>query len=1302
MFEKKNGKRFLASVMALVMLLSLAPVGALATEDEGQPAENQAVVDTGDTNENTPTEPTKDSDSAEATKSEGGVDEGFSADTDDADTSNDIAVQNLSLNKAPKKHSITAEYWVTNGRASVDGNQSMVINSADFSDNQEKSISEIAPGEGAFPGDQKAVFRFAKVLTGNQKQKEFQEDRTSDTYGKKVESIRYNSSTQKFQYKATDGNWYTFNSHNDQLVFYYLIKTNFVKEISVYITDWPTVEKTNESQYQVNYEVWELPNKDSELTEAIRLEEPTETYYNKDMTVSAIKVAMNDSEQYFVHKVTVDSKNNENKSELTAKNSEVTFSLNLANADSLARNKQITIKIYVTAYKYQLNYEANGGNINDSNYSEAGSYLPNAPIIAPMNVTKTGYTFAGWYTDEECTEGNEWTDSTDSKMPSENLILYAKWDKNSYTVTYKDGDTQSNGVDTVEYNDKVAVRAGLTKEGCIFNGWKSDANNTIYSPGQTFTMPDKDVTLTAQWTKTDSPVVPSTLVKAKFFINLDGKDASNPYGKGDFTKGVEIKNAINLTIFDREKREDISTNKGYIFDINGVEKNLKYTGLLNQKPEDTAINDDINAELPTDKRGSMDIGPDTSREVVWYHVSLCSDGYHVDGYIKNVDITITYDPNGGQLDAEKQVKGKSGQEHQIIETVPTKSGYVFAGWKVNGDSSAKIYKHGESITPMSDLTLVAQWEKDTLVDPSANKPEGITKGDGIADKYQIQVSFEAMNGTFEGCTSPDNQYTTVVTKYDNSTNMPSENGTAKLANEHLKAATPNENHNLTGWTKNSTKCEIPKLNDIVTHGDHFVVTFEKKENPPIVEPTTKINYTINQYFMNGKGEKDSALDKPGTTQSADKDTALSELIKNLAKDQTIGNDKDNYMYVSGKYTTKSESQKDQLITSESKLTEDTTIDLYYYLDNWKDGDSKTPTESDSETDGDGIPDCYQVLVKYQSGDLIKGKIADNARTQEVLTIRVDKQPANKGTVTASGSTATATGSRCYFVNWTNKDNTQVGPKATLGELPFDAVGGETYTFTANFDRSSGGGSGGSNRPKPPVVDIPDDVPTGLNGKDHYAYIIGYGNNDVRPQNNITRAEVATIFFRLLTDETRTANMTKSNSYNDVKDGDWFCCAVSTLSKMGIIKGYEDGSFKPNDPISRAEFAAIAARFDPDGDKTPASFSDVTSHWAKDEISIAANHGWIKGYEDGSFKPDQKITRAETMTLVNRVLNRLPEAKDDLHKDMKTWVDNMDETAWYYLAVQEATNSHYFKNKTSTKFEQWTDLRDTRDWSELEK
>ena len=251
------------------------------------------------------------------------------------------------------------------------------------------------------------------------------------------------------------------------------------------------------------------------------------------------------------------------------------------------------------------------------------------------------------------------------------------------------------------------------------------------------------------------------------------------------------------------------------------------------------------------------------------------------------------------------------------------------------------------------------------------------------------------------------------------------------------------------------------------------------------------------------------------------------------------------------------------------------------------------------------------------------------------------------------------------------------------------------TVSYRVKGSSGGHSGGT-------VTIPDDVPTGLNGKDHYAYVVGYPDGMVYPQKNITRAEVATIFFRLLKDETREANMTKSNGYNDMKDGAWYTCAVSTLSKMGIIKGYEDGSFKPDASISRAEFAAIAARFDPDGDKTPATFSDVSSHWAKDEISIAANHGWIKGYEDGSFKPDQKITRAETMTLVNRVLKRLPETKDDLHKDMKTWPDNQKESAWFYLAVQEATNSHYQKLKKDGIHETWESMRETRDWAALEK
>ena len=282
----------------------------------------------------------------------------------------------------------------------------------------------------------------------------------------------------------------------------------------------------------------------------------------------------------------------------------------------------------------------------------------------------------------------------------------------------------------------------------------------------------------------------------------------------------------------------------------------------------------------------------------------------------------------------------------------------------------------------------------------------------------------------------------------------------------------------------------------------------------------------------------------------------------------------------------------------------------------------------------------------------------------------------------------------YHIQDVKVDRESVG---AVKEYTFKDVT-EPHTIHATFARNSSGGGGGSHKP---TVTIPDDVPTGLNGDDHYAYIVGYPDSTVRPQNGITRAEVATIFFRLLTDETRNANSTKTNSYSDVAAGAWYNHAVSTLSAMGIVKGDSQGKFNPNAPITRAEFAAIAARFDDKANTTAVDFSDIASHWAKNEISAAANNGWINGYTDGTFRPNNKITRAEAMTLVNRVLKRLPETAEDLHNDMIKWSDNSDTSAWYYLAVQEATNSHYYDLKEN-KHEKWSKLRETRDWTELEK
>ncbi len=328
---------------------------------------------------------------------------------------------------------------------------------------------------------------------------------------------------------------------------------------------------------------------------------------------------------------------------------------------------------------------------------------------------------------------------------------------------------------------------------------------------------------------------------------------------------------------------------------------------------------------------------------------------------------------------------------------------------------------------------------------------------------------------------------------------------------------------------------------------------------------------------------------------------------------------------------------------------------------------------------------------------INENVSNFAPVQLTYTVKLTKPetaPGTYGTEDLKGE-KNVPADKALFTNKRAVLNAINSAGAQLKPLDFPKP---SVSYTVKKSSSGGGGGGGGRRP---TVTIPDDVPTGLNGDDHYAYIVGYPNGNVEPNGNITRAEVATIFFRLLTEKVRTANSTQSNSLSDVTRGQWFNHAVSTLSSMGIVKGHNDGRFAPNAPITRAEFAAIAARFDDKNTDTSSKFTDIASHWAKNEIGIAANKGWINGYPDGTFRPNQYITRAEAMTLVNRVLNRLPENSSDLLDSMIKWPDNSDASQWFYLAVQEATNSHYYKTKEN-KFEKWTKLRETRDWTELEK
>ena len=222
------------------------------------------------------------------------------------------------------------------------------------------------------------------------------------------------------------------------------------------------------------------------------------------------------------------------------------------------------------------------------------------------------------------------------------------------------------------------------------------------------------------------------------------------------------------------------------------------------------------------------------------------------------------------------------------------------------------------------------------------------------------------------------------------------------------------------------------------------------------------------------------------------------------------------------------------------------------------------------------------------------------------------------------------------------------------------------------------------------------VPDKLNGDDHFAYVIGYPDGKVHPEGNISRAETATIFFRLLKANIRDGNLTADNEFSDVSDGQWHNKAISTMAKLGIVKGRRADSFAPDASITRAEFAAICARFNTKPVENSGSFSDISGHWAENEIERAAAFGWISGYPDGTFRPDARITRAEAMTMINRVLCRMPQSKSDLLDSMVTWPDNKP-SDWHYLAVQEATNSHDF-NRQGEVGESWTKLTSVPDWT----
>ena len=930
-------------------------------------------------------------------------------------------------------------------------------------------------------------------------------------------------------------------------------------------------------------------------------------------------------------------------------------------------------KFYYTRNSYDIVYVNTGAEDDktvsykfEAPISDAGNYKP---TTTPAG--KEGYEFAGWYADPAGEQEYVFTGKT---MPAQNITVYAKWEAPTFTVTVYDVDKETK----LKTFENVPLRRTISKDamptnkvtlvdGDTFLGW-------TYEDGTPFnfnTAITQDIELYARVGN-----------KTGYSVTYDYKNSSAPV-----TDPSKYANGAFATVFDG--------------------------------PAAAPANQVFLGWTTTENGTTVEYYPNSSIEITG-DVTL----YAVYGD-KAETVTLTYNANFGTTPASTHISGLKNNGlidllsyDELVEKkqLPKRDGYTFTGWNTQQDGHGISFAAGTSAARVDKVepnVLYAQWEKTTIDD------EVIVTITGNSDTKVYNGSEQSVIGytTDVG----DKAITVTLKETGKDTAKGTDVGTYSMGLTPESFTVTSSTYTKIKVVVNDGKLEITPITDEVTvtiNGNTDTKVYNASEQS-VSGYTTDVNgKTISVALKEGSKAEAKGTDKGTYYMGLTKDdfTVTSKNYSNIkvlvndgylditpVTDEvtvTITGNTKTVMYngseqsVSG-YTTDVNGKTISVALKEGSKAEAKGTDVGKYDMGLTTNDFAVTSTNYTNIKVIVIDGWLEITPITETATVtITGNhnsVKYNGREQSVTGFTYTAPEGVTVTLNA-GSKAEAKGTDkgTYYMDLTKGDFI-VSSKIYK---EFEIIVKDGYLEITR--------SGGYHpRPKP-TVEIEDDDALGLNTTDHFAYIVGYGNGEVRPQNNITRAEVATIFFRLLTDDVRDENLTKTNRYSDVTRADWYNTAVSTLSSMGIITGYPDGTFRPNAAITRAEFAAIAARFDSNGDKTTAKFSDIANHWAKDEISIAYNNGWITGYPDGTFGPQRDITRAETMTLVNRVLNRQPETEDDLLPNMVTWTDNADKNAWYYLAVQEATNSHYYKFKTNSKYEKWTELRETRDWTQLEK
>ena len=925
-------------------------------------------------------------------------------------------------------------------------------------------------------------------------------------------------------------------------------------------------------------------------------------------------------------------------------------------------------RVHVTE-EYTVTFNAYGGfPTPDEQHVKSGE-----KAVLPVAPTLKGYTFAFWYLGEDEQKATAYDFDT---PVTGDITLTAKWNINKYTVTFDSyGGTPVPPKQEVEYGLTAAKPDDPTLKGHTFAFWylgEDEQNATAYDFGTPVT---ENITLTAKWninkytvtfdTDGGTPVPPNQEVEygltatepatapTKTGYTFDGWYLGDE--KYDFSDAVEqditlkaqwtlntYNIASTLRVNNGEPVKDEGKTYSWTYRCGGkygetIDYQQMIGALKARALKADKANEPCDAEIKLCFPGSTDSFSDAIKTygqdgANWQAAN--NNTAYIRGYA-TTSYEVIFNSDGGS-DVVTQIV-KYGEKAEAPEA-PTMKGYNFLGWF---DKDGNPFNFDTSITHKTELT--ARWEKKTytVVGKLYLNGKPVMKADGTSQYLSTPLT---------GLYGEAIDYTSTKTWAENLVLTDID-----LANEPIKATVkiykdggtwdpsatfgnPDVSPNYV-WVDVTTYYEVVFNTGVegLTVDTQTVKYGDKVEKP---EDPTREGYKFLGWFKDGE---DTAFDF---------DTPITQKTELTAR------------WEKKTYTVTFDPNCGAVEPTSKTVTFD---DAY--------GDLPTPTRAHHTFKG-----WYLGTDKVTEATIVK--TAENhtlraawSRSYHALTINyVDK----KGNPVADSYEASVALGADFSVTSPVVKGYKLRDKADA--VIEGTMTAEGYTYDVVYVKKSSGGSGvqieSPNKPK-------KDNSLKFNTAEHFAYINGYPDGTVKPAGDVTRAEVAAILYRVMDADCVKTYETTRCSFSDVVRGDWFNTYVATLENAGVIVDTRtNGKFRPNEAITRAELAAMLAQF-ADIKSAANSFNDVSvRHWASDEIAVCAKMGWINGYPDGSFRPDATITRAEMMAMINRALDRTPKSVSDLLSGMKTWSDNANTGAWYYLDVQEATNSHtYMKSGT---------------------